>query len=123
MTTQLDFDRFRRALEDERERLRHAREAVHHVGSLLEESGDLAIGSGDHLADSASETYMRELDEGLEENAEHLLAEIEAALERIDDGSYGLCSACGKAIAAERLEAVPYATLCIDDKRALEGGA
>jgi DnaK suppressor protein len=120
MTVQLDLERFRRVLESERDRLNHAREAVHHDGSLLEETGDLAIGSGDHIADSASETYMRELDEGLEENAGHILAEIEAALARIEDGTYGLCSTCGKPIAAERLEAVPYATLCIDDKRALE---
>jgi DnaK suppressor protein len=116
----LVLDRFRRALESERERLRHAVGAVHHDGSLLEETGDLAIGSGDHLADSATETYLRELDGGLEENAEHLLVEIEAALQRIEDGSYGLCSECGRPIGEERLEAVPYATLCIDDKRALE---
>jgi RNA polymerase-binding protein DksA len=122
MTTQLDLDRFRRVLEDERDRLRHARATVHHDGSLLEETGDLAIGSGDHIADSASETYMRELDEGLEENADHLLGEIEAALTRIDHGTYGFCASCGKPISPERLEAVPYATLCIDDKRALESG-
>ena len=59
---------------------------MHHEGSLLEESGDLAIGSGDHIADSATETYLRELDEGLEENADHISTEIGAALERIDDG-------------------------------------
>ncbi len=64
---------------------------------------------------------MRELDEGLEENAEHILVEIEAALGRIEDGTYGICANCGKPIGTERLEAVPYATLCIDDKRALEG--
>jgi DnaK suppressor protein len=116
----VDLEHFRTLLEGERERLSHAREAVHHDGSLLEETGDLAIGSGDHLADSASETYMRELDEGLEENADHLLAEIDAALARIADGTFGLCASCGKPIAPERLEAVPYATLCIDDKRALE---
>lgn len=115
-----DLDRFRRVLEMERDRLLHAVQAVHHDGSLLEETGDLAIGSGDHLADSASETYLRELDGGLEENAEHLLVEIGAALERIDEGTYGLCSACGRQIDEERLEAVPYATLCIEDKRALE---
>ncbi len=49
--------------------------------------------------------------------------EIEAALGRIDDGTYGRCVNCGRPIAAERLEAVPYATLCIDDKRAVESGA
>jgi RNA polymerase-binding protein DksA len=116
----LDLEHYRRALEGERERLRHAVGAVHHDGSLLDETGDLAIGSGDHLADSATETYLRELDGGLEENAEHLLVEIEAALGRIEDGTYGLCVACGRPIGEERLEAVPYATLCIDDKRALE---
>ena len=123
MTGGPDFARFRELLESERTRLEHARDAVHHDGSLLEETGDLAIGSGDHIADSASETYMRELDEGLEENADHLLAEIGGALARIDDGTYGLCTKCGNPIAPERLEAVPYATLCIDDKRALESGA
>jgi DnaK suppressor protein len=119
----LDLDHFRQILEKERGRLEHARQAIHHDGSLLEETGDLAIGSGDHIADSATETYMRELDGGLEENADHLLAEIGAALGRIDDGTYGVCESCGRAISIERLEAVPYATLCIDDQRALEGGA
>jgi DnaK suppressor protein len=108
----LDLDRFRSTLESERARLLHA--------SLLDETGDLAIGSGDHLADSASETFLRELDGGLEENAGHLLNEIEAALARIDDGTYGLCTRCGRPIDPERLEAVPYATLCIEDKRAQE---
>ena len=120
MTAGLDLERFRIVLEGERNRLMHAAQAVHHEGSLLEETGDLAIGSGDHIADSATETYLRELDEGLEENAEHLLDEIDAALVRIEDGSYGLCAACGRPISEARLEAVPYATLCIDDKRALE---
>ena len=120
MTGGPDLEHFRRVLESERDRLLHAVQAVHHDGSLLEESGDLAIGSGDHIADSATETYLREIDGGLEENAAHLLVEIDAALGRLDDGSYGLCSVCGRPIGDERLEAVPYATLCIDDKRALE---
>ena len=119
MTGGPDLEHFRRVLESERDRLLHAVQAVHHDGSLLEETGDLAIGSGDHIADSATETYLREIDGGLEENAEHLLVEIDAALGRLDDGSYGLCSVCGRPIGEERLEAVPYATLCIDDKRAL----
>jgi RNA polymerase-binding transcription factor len=120
MSGDLDLERFRSVLESERDRLLHARQAVHHDGSLLEETGDLAIGSGDHIADSATETYLRELDEGLEENADHVLVAIDEALRRIEDGTYGLCSACGGPIGEERLEAVPYATLCIEDKRALE---
>ena len=120
MKSELDLERFRRVLEAERDRLRHAAQAVHHEGSMLEESGDLAIGSGDHIADSATDTYLRELDEGLEETAGHVLVEIDEALARIEDGTYGRCSACGGPIGEERLEAVPYAVLCIDDRRAIE---
>ena len=116
----LDLDHVRRELEVERERLRSALESVNHTVSLMEETGDLSIGSGDHIADSASETFMRELDEGLEENAGHLLAEIDEALRQIDEGTYGTCLACGGPIGEARLQAVPYATLCIADKRARE---
>jgi RNA polymerase-binding protein DksA len=122
VSSSIDLDYFRKELESEQVRLKAALESVNHTESLSEETGDLSIGSDDHLADSATETYMRELDEGLEENAEHLLAEIEMALRRIDDGTYGTCVVCGRPIGAERLEAVPYATLCIDDKRAQERG-
>jgi RNA polymerase-binding protein DksA len=115
-----DLDYFRQALEDERARLRYARDGINHDGSLADETGDLALGPGDHLADHATETFMRELDGGLEENADHLLAEIDAALARIDAGTYGTCVVCGRTIDEERLRAVPYATLCIDDKRAQE---
>jgi DnaK suppressor protein len=120
MGVTLDLDRVRRDLESERERLLHARDGMNHEGSLIEESGDLSSGQGDHLADTATETFMRELDEGLEENADKVLGAIDAALARIEDGTYGTCEVCGKPIAEERLEAVPYATLCIDDKRAQE---
>jgi DnaK suppressor protein len=118
----LDLEAARIQLEQERERLLSAIDAVNHPGSLEEETGDLSIGRDDHIADSATETFMRELDEGLEENAEHLLDEVETALRRIADGTYGTCRVCGRPIPEERLEAVPWATLCIDDKRALERG-
>jgi len=90
---------------------------VNHAGSLSDETGDLSIGRDDHIADTASDTLMRELDEGLEENAEHLLVKIEGALKRIEDGTYGICTNCGKQIPEERLEARPWATLCIDCQR------
>ena len=113
----VDLERMRKTLEAERDRLRGAIAAVNHTESL---TGDLSIGKDDHIADSATETFMRELDEGLEENAEHMLGEVEGALARIEDGTYGTCVVCGKPIDDERLRAVPYATLCIEDKRAEE---
>jgi RNA polymerase-binding protein DksA len=117
----LDLESFREALQTERAQLLSAAESVNHEGSLMEETGDLAIGAGDHIADSATETYMRELDGGLEENVGHLLQAVDAALVRIDDGTYGTCEVCGRDIGEERLRAVPYATLCIEHKRAQEG--
>lgn len=117
----VDLTSARATLESERERLRAAMVSVNHDVSLVEETGDLSIGTDDHIADSATETLMRELDGGLEENAEHLLAEIDDALHRIADGTYGTCAMCGRSIGDERLHAVPWARLCIDDKRAQEG--
>jgi DnaK suppressor protein len=116
----LDLEQVRSELESERDRLRGAIEAVNHQGSIADETGDLSIGQDDHIADTASETFMRELDGGLEENAEHLLEKIEGALERMDAGTYGTCLVCGRPIDVDRLQAVPYATLCIEDKRAQE---
>lgn len=51
-----------------------------------------------------------------------MLADIDAALKRIEDGTYGTCTNCGKPIAPERLEARPWATLCIDCQREQERG-
>ena len=116
----LDLVKLRDELESERTRLRAAIDSVNHSASLADETGDLSIGKDDHIADSASDTFLRELDGGLEENAEHLLAEIEGALDRIEKGTYGTCLVSGRPIADERLQAVPYATLCIEDKRAQE---
>jgi DnaK suppressor protein len=118
----IDTDRFRRILEDERTRVRAAIENLHaeHPGSMTDETGEDAV-YDNHLADTATDTYDRELDYTLEENSEHVLSEIDAALRRIDDGSYGQCTNCRRQIPEERLEARPYATLCIDCQRQREG--
>jgi len=117
----IDTDRFRAELEQHRARLQSTI-AHHDIGgsSLTEATGELMSSSADnHLADTASETYEREFDEGVEEDAQAQLREVETALQRIGDGTYGTCSVCGKPIPVERLEAVPWTTLCIDDARKL----
>jgi RNA polymerase-binding protein DksA len=73
------------------------------------------------MGDLASATLDREVDYTLTENSEQVLAEIDSALERIEDGTYGKCGVCGKEIGVERLEAYPWASLCIDDARKAEG--
>jgi DnaK suppressor protein len=118
----IDTEHFRTELLEQRERLlgtiKH-----HDIGnsSLIEETGELMSSSSDnHLADTASETYERELDEGLEDDAREQLRQVDDALARIAAGTYGFCSVCGKEIPVERLEAVPWTTLCIEDARKLQ---
>ena len=116
--TVVDTHRFREALLEERRRVEAALQNLHdeNSGSLTEDSGE-ETAYDNHLADTATETYDRELDYTLEENSEHVLAEIDAALRRIEEGTYGICTNCGKPIPEERLEARPWATLCIDCQR------
>ena len=82
------------------------------------DDGELSSAAGDqHLADHASDMLDREVDGSLEDNAEEIVREIDAALERIAAGTYGTCSRCGQEIPEERLAAVPYAVLCVACKR------
>ena len=117
----IDTNRFREALLEERRRVAAAIENLHeeNPGSLTDESGEEAV-FDNHLGDTATVTYDRELDYTLEENAEHLLADIDSALKRIEDSTYGTCTNCGRQISEERLEARPWATLCIDCQRERE---
>ena len=118
----VDTDRLKQTLLQERERVQAALDNIHddHPGTISDETGEDAV-YDNHLADTATETYDRELDYTLGENAEHVLGEIDSALERIEQGTYGACTRCGKPIAPERLEARPWATLDIDCQRQLEG--
>jgi RNA polymerase-binding protein DksA len=70
-----------------------------------------------HMADLGSSTFSRESDLSLDRNARDLLSKVIAALRRIDEGSFGVCTVCGRPVEAERLEALPYADLCIEDKK------
>lgn len=121
----VDTDRFRELLLDKRKAVVDALERLHqgNDGSLEDETGELVSGSADqHMADTATETVGREIDYTLEESDARLLAAIDEALQRLDEGTYGVCVNCGAQIAPERLEAMPWATLCIDCKRREERG-
>ena len=122
--TQLDTDRFRTMLVEERQRVADAISYLHEEtpGSLEDETEEIVGSVDNHPAEIASATLDREIDYTLEENSEHVLAEIDAALERIEAGTYGTCRTCGQPISEERLEAIPYATQCIDCKRREERG-
>jgi RNA polymerase-binding transcription factor len=121
----LDTQEFRTLLEQERDRISNAIDYLHaeNPGNMEDELGELAgRGSDNHLGDMATVTFDRELDQGLEEGAQQTLVQIDRALQKIDDGTYGTCERCGKPIAEDRLRARPWATLCIDDQRLADRG-
>jgi DnaK suppressor protein len=76
----------------------------------------------DDIVDRANNAYNRELMFSLSDSERQLLLQVEDALRRIDDGAYGRCNNCGQAIAAQRLQAVPWARFCIDCQELAEKG-
>jgi RNA polymerase-binding protein DksA len=75
-----------------------------------------------HMADLGTDTNEREKAYYFATRENKLLASINQALERVENGSYGLCQNCGQPISRERLEAVPHAVLCITCKASEEKG-
>lgn len=80
--------------------------------SQRDAAGDLSAYSL-HMADMATDNYDREFSLGLADNEQKILNRINAALEKIDDNTFGLCELCEKKISKVRLKAVPYAELCV----------
>lgn len=115
-----DTDRFKSALLDERKRLAAAIEYLHSENPSMEEESGEEAGIDNHPGDLATITLDREIDFTLEEADERVLAAVDAALARIEEGTYGICTSCGQAISEERLEARPWAELCIDCARKAE---
>lgn len=80
--------------------------------SQKEASGDIS-GYAYHMADVATDTYDREFSLGLASNERKLLYEVDDALKKIEDGTFGICEECKSLITKTRLKAVPYARLCV----------
>ncbi len=87
--------------------------------NLLAELGHLSVvgsesmGYRNHMADDATEAFEQTKNLSLRRNLERLLKQVEDALHRFEQGTYGLCEDCGVEIDTARLKALPYATLCI----------
>jgi RNA polymerase-binding transcription factor len=119
----VDTDLFKARLLEERQRVVDAIDNIHaeNPGSLGDETEELTF-QDNHPGDVATATFDREMASTLEDNSSHVLSEIDAALQRIEAGTFGTCQACGGPVGEERLEALPWATLCIEDKRKQERG-
>lgn len=87
--------------------------------SQKEMSGDIS-GYGIHLADVATDNYERDFNLGLVSNERIIVLDIDAALKRIEDKTYGICDTCKKSIAKNRLNAIPHAKYCRKCKEKVE---
>jgi len=104
---------YRRKLEDLKRELEEQMSTIIRRSSepLKESVGELSA-YDNHTSDLAAETFEREKDLGLRDNAKRMLAKVERALGKMEDGSYGICEKCGKPIEKERLDLIPYTALC-----------
>ena len=110
-----EVSELRKMLEQERDRLMAELEAMEEHAPEVDEQVGMDIGGGydEDLADVASSTFEREKSVALESSVQHTLAQVEEALQRIEEGTYGRCLRCGNPIDFARLKVLPYATLCI----------
>ena len=91
-------------------------EVAHAQSDLVDLMRDSGDGAGDDQADAGAKTYEREQEISLANNAREMLEQNEHALERLDNGTYGICESCGNPIGKLRLQAAPRATLCMPCK-------
>jgi DnaK suppressor protein len=117
LVTKRDLQAYRRRLEAELAELNGQRAELEEstAASLADATGE--VGFDEEFADAGSFTFQRERDLSLVGNARDLIDKVEDALARIEAGEFGRCEACGGPIEAERLDALPYATLCLADAR------
>ena len=108
-----DLETFRAQLTIERDRLREE------IGEAIEAPDQMTYGS---QAAAASQVFEQQRDLALRDRAVQHLAQVDAALGRLEDGTFGRCVRCGRAIAPARLEALPWAAHCIDCQTALDRG-
>jgi DnaK suppressor protein len=100
-------------LEDERARLAA-------LIAQMDSEGGTNLGYGNHMADDATEAFEQAKELALHQNAKQLLTQVTDALERFEQGTYGLCERCGSEIDPARLKALPYATLCLHCQQRLK---
>jgi RNA polymerase-binding transcription factor DksA len=108
-------------LEVERTRLQGIRDGIQREQdeAVSETAGELSS-FDQHPGDSGTETFEMEKNVSLLEQVDDELLEVEAAVQRLERGTYGTCQACGRPIGEERLEAMPATRFCVEDQAKAE---
>jgi RNA polymerase-binding protein DksA len=112
---QIDLDHFRSRLEEMRASTQREIDGLH--DEVINSNQDDSYGVKNHPAEDATEVFTRERSLAIENELQRELERINHALERVADGTYGVCEVGGEEIPVERLEARPAATLCIVHQR------
>jgi RNA polymerase-binding transcription factor DksA len=115
----MDLARMKQRLDDERARRLTLAERLRRAEADPVESGELSK-VDQHPAELGSETFERELELTSLAIVEAELKDIHDAVRRIENGTYGICEECGKAIDEGRLEAIPWARFCVADQARIE---
>jgi DnaK suppressor protein len=112
----VDLASMRKELQQQLHRLNGELSTLEKVREDARQEKDEYSGYGNQIAEAATETFEAERDLALIDNLEQMRGQVEAALQRIEAGSYGLCQTCGQPIPRERLEALPHADQCVGCK-------
>ena len=117
--TKKELDGLRQRLLEERAELQEQLTTIEETSFSTSQS-DLSgeVSFDEENADAGTFTFERERDLSIENNVRDLLGKIDRAIARMDEGTYGTCSRCGKPIEKARLRALPYVDLCLKDAQA-----
>jgi DnaK suppressor protein len=103
-----------------KERLESEKEKLISQLEQLQINGHQNLGYSTHMADDASAAFDQARDLALRGNLERMLQQVQEALDRFADGTFGICAECGNPIDPARLKALPHAAHCLDCQRRLE---
>ena len=115
-----DRKRDRALLDEERSRLLELRESLTEATEDVEREPMGDPSAGGHIADAGSEMFERSRDLSIVQDLDAQLADIEHAISRLANGTYGTCEACGRPIDPARLAARPATRFCIEDQQGAE---
>ncbi len=113
-----DVERFKKRLEELRDQMTHT------IRDITEDvkSADATKGYSQHQADEGTDDFARTVTLEVTSKEFDILRQIERSLEKIEEGTYGICDISGEAIPLARLEAIPYATMTVKSQEKFEKG-
>jgi DnaK suppressor protein len=115
----IDIQRMKKRLEDKQAELQEQLRSLTEAHPTPVDPIEISQGPQE-FEDTAVDFLETQKEQSIQVNEQALLTEVQRALKRIDDGTYGYCTTCGKPIEEKRLEAIPWASRCLKDEAQLE---